>query len=117
MTNAQIIFNNSVELLNKGIIKGTGQYMTMVLEDGSTRVQEVPEDIHTYAAWKKLGYQVKKGQKAVASFTIWKYAEKEIKDENGKVIIDQITGESTIDSSMFMKKASFFTAEQVEAIA
>lgn len=115
MTNAQIIFNNSIELLNNGIIKGTGKYMTMKLEDGTEKQQEIPEEIHTYAAWKQLGFQVKKGSKAVASFTIWKYAEKTVKDENGEVMTDEFGEVKT--SSMFTKKASFFTADQVEKIA
>lgn len=116
MTNAQIIFNNSIELLNNGIIKGTGKYMTMKLDDGTEKQQEIPEEIHTYAAWKQLGFQVKKGSKAVASFTIWKYAEKTAKDDNGQIALDE-NGDEISTSSMFMKKASFFTVNQVEKIA
>lgn len=63
--------------------------------------------IITYNAWKELGFQVQKGQKAVAQFTIWKHC-------NGKV--DEETGEEK-PGKMFMKKASFFTAKQVQAIA
>ena len=117
MTNAQIIFNNSVKLMEEGILKGSGRFLTMVMEDGTKKEVEEPEVIHTYSTWKKLGFQVKKGQKAIASFTIWKYAERTCKDEEGNAVIDQLTGQEAIDSSMFMKKASFFTADQVEKIA
>ena len=33
----------------------------------------MPELIHTYQKWKELGYQVRRGEKAIAKFPIWKY--------------------------------------------
>lgn len=107
MTNATIILLESVKLMQAGAIKGTGTYMNV---DGQQ--VEIPEAIHTYSAWKSMGYQVKKGSKAVASFPVWKYraGTKEVETSDG--------GKEEIDNSkMFMKVASFFTAEQVEAIA
>ena len=98
--------SESIELLERGILKGTGNMLKMqYIDEAGNQVEkevEEPEPIHTYAAWQKLGYQVKKGEKAKASFMIWKYVESKAKDD-----------EET-ESKMFMKKASFFTLAQVE---
>lgn len=107
MTNAQIIFEQSQLLAKQGVIKYTGREFKAVDAEGNETVLKETEPIHTYNAWKELGYQVQKGQKAVASFTIWKF-------RSGKE--NEETGEKSEDK-MFMKKASFFTAAQVEAIA
>ena len=107
MTNAQIIFNESQRLAKDGVLQYTGREMTYTDADGNQQVIKETEPIHTYNAWKALGFQVQKGQKAVAQFTIWKHC-------NGKV--DEETGEEK-PGKMFMKKASFFTARQVQAIA
>ena len=108
MTNAQIIMNAQIQLMEEGIIKGTGRMIEAIVldeEGNETKVMmEEPEEIHTYALWKQLGRQVKKGEKAVASFTIWKHVEKKQKDS-----------EET-ETKMFMKKASFFTIDQTEPI-
>ena len=65
--------------------------------------------------WKQLGYQVKKGQKAVASFTIWKHTSK--KEEMEVTYTDGTKGIEEVDNSrMFMKLSSFFSASQVEKI-
>ena len=107
MTNAQIIMNESVVLMEQGILKGTGRMLTAICldADGNEYEKEVeePETIHTFQTWKKLGYIVKKGQKAKAQFPIWKHVEK--KKDDGE-----------IESKMFMKKASWFSFEQVEPI-
>lgn len=62
------------------------------------------EEIHTFQKWKSLGYTVKRGEKAVASFTIWKHTTK----------TDKESGEES--AAMFMKKAHFFSTSQVEKI-
>ena len=103
MTNAMLIFNNSVELMEQGIIGTTGRTVVVEDQNGNKKELKEPEAIHTYAKWKELGYQVQKGQKAVASFCIWKHTVKEANDE---------TKED--ESKMFMKKASFFKISQVE---
>lgn len=105
MTNADIIFQQSQQLAKDGIIQYTGREFTFEDADGNQTVIKETEAIHTYNAWKELGFQVKKGSKAVAQFTIWKYKGKK----------DEETGEES--GRMFMKKASFFTERQVEAIA
>lgn len=103
MTNAQIILKNSIKLMEQGILKPTGKTFVYKDDEGNEREYQEPEQIHTYEAWKELGYQVKRGQKAKCSFTIWKYTQKEKDGEK--------------EERMFMKKASFFTFDQVEAIA
>ena len=105
MTNAQIIFNNSLKLMEEGILKGSGILATVTDDQGNTKQIELPETIHTFATWKSLGYIVKKGQKAKAAFTIWKYTESKANDEE------------EAEGRMFMKTAHFFTKDQVEKIA
>lgn len=110
MTNAQIIMNQSISLLEEGIIKGTGRMLEMLVIDAEgneeKKMVEEPEAIHTYAVWKELGRQVKKGQKAKASFTIWKYVKGKKQEESDEEPEDK----------MFMTKASFFTIDQTEPI-
>ena len=84
-----------------------------MLDENGNEVEhlvEIPEPIHTYAAWKELGYQVKKGEKAVTSFTIWKYAK--VKHD----VEDDDEQNQTPEGRLFMKKAFFFKRSQVEAI-
>lgn len=132
MNNAQIIFNESVELMKNGLIGTTGRQITIEYEnEEGEKVKELinePEPIHTYAEWKKAGFQVQKGQKAVASFTIWMWTEK-----TGKLTKEQADSINTVminaDGSKaqegdevksgghyYLKKASFFKASQVAPI-
>ena len=67
----------------------------------------IDEECHTYAHWKTLGYQVRKGSKAMFKASIWKYVAKGKADDDS----DEEQGR------MFMKTAAFFGASQVEAIA
>ena len=105
MTNAQIVLSNALELLDKGILKPSGRMFTQVMPDGSQVEIPEPEVIHTYSGWKHRGYQVRKGQKAVARFPIWKHGER----------VDEETGELT-DERCFQKVAAWFTIDQVERI-
>ena len=57
MTNNAIIERAKNQLFAEGKIGSS----TVTTEHGEV---EVPEEIHTYAMWKSLGYQVKKGEKA-----------------------------------------------------
>ena len=102
MSNEMIIFNARVKLMEKGILKGTGNIITVENEDGKKVQMEEPEEIHTFAGWKALKFNIKKGEKAVASFPIWKHTKRKPKEE----------GEE--EEKMFMTKAFFFKAEQVE---
>jgi len=107
MTNAMIIFWNSVDLMNAGVIGSTGRTLTVAGPDGEEYEIMEPEPIHTFACWKNLGFSVKKGEKAVARFPIWKGAEKVIKDGDGND-----TDETEL--KMFRKEACFFSSAQVE---
>lgn len=108
MTNAMIIFNESVRLMENGIIEGTGEFVTVEAEDGTKRELEMPEQIHTFAAWKQLGYSVKKGEKAIAKFNIWKHTTKIEKVEG--------TEEEEEKSKMFMQMSAFFKFSQVQKV-
>lgn len=105
MTNAMIILGESVRLMEEGILEGTGQFVEIKNEDGSVTKLELPEEIHTFAAWKSMGYKVKKGEHAIASFPIWKYTNKTVENENG---------EEEKKGNMFLKVSAFFRRSQVE---
>ena len=103
MTNQMIIMMQQEELAKAGILEYTGREIEVTLPDESVMTFKEVEDIHTYAKWKELGFQVKKGEKAVTQFMIWKYVQKKKKE----------TDEEN-EARMFMKKASFFKRSQVE---
>ena len=109
MTNAQIIFNASVELMENGIIKGTGRFFTYEDEDGNTKSLEEPEALHTFAKWKEYGRQVKKGEHAKAAIEIWKQGKSYTKKNDDGT-------EEEKEGRMFLKTAYFFTADQTEPI-
>ena len=67
-------------------------------------LNNVTEECHTYGKWKSMGYQVKRGSKALFKAAIWKHTNK----RNAE------TGDE--ESRMFMKTASFFGRSQVEKI-
>ena len=110
MTNSMIILLESIRLMEEGKLQGSGQYGHYTDHEGNEVEIEYPEAIHTFAAWKQLGFSVKKGEHAIAAFTIWKYAERrrEAEEENAD--------EEQAEGRMFMKKAFFFKASQVERI-
>lgn len=107
MNNTQIIMMERVRLMEEGILDSTGDTFYIESDDGNQKEIKMPEEIHTYAAWKELGYQVRKGEKAVASFMIWKYKAGKTEAENP---------EEQPDGKMFMKKAHFFKMAQVDRI-
>ena len=67
----------------------------------------ITEETHTYSMWKRLGYHVRKGEKAAFSCAVWK---------PGKCKVEK-DGEEQEKMRMFMRKAHFFTESQVEAMA
>lgn len=109
MTNEMIILNERIVLMEQGILKGTGIKIIVEDENGNKKELDMPEEIHTYQRWKLLGYQVKKGQKAKAQFPIWKYTQGKKKDMTEE--------EAQKKGYCFMKKASWFTREQVEEVS
>ena len=104
MTNKQIIFNEEQKLAKQGKIKYTGR--TVIIQGMAENPVEFKEteQIHTFAAWKELGYVVCKGQKAVAKFPIWKYVSRKNEETDEE------------NSKMFMKVAAFFSSSQVEKL-
>lgn len=103
MTNEMIIFNESQKLAKAGKIEYTGRTFIANVDGKEVEFKET-EPIHTYQVWKDLGYQVQKGQKAIARITIWKHTSKK----------DEETGEE--DTKLFMKTAAFFSMSQVEKV-
>ena len=105
MTNEMIILNERFELMDEGILKGTGKYITVENENGDKIKMEEPEEIHTYQGWKALNRQVKKGEKSVATIQIWKHTIKKSSENNEQE-----------QERMFLTNAFFFKKEQTEAI-
>lgn len=113
MTNAEIIFQNRVFLMEQEVIKGIpGTQISFKGEDGLERQILMPEEIHTFDGWKKLGWQVQKGQHAVAKFPIWKMAgkKKQAQADDEEVDKDQKGGK------FFMKMSFFFTKDQCKEV-
>lgn len=110
MTNAQIIFQESQKLAEEGKISYTGKVFKSTFMGQEIEVKET-EPIHTFQMWKSLGFKVKKGSKAVASFPIWKYTPK-----TSTVQLEDGSEQEIDESKMFMKTAAFFTKNQVEEI-
>ena len=105
MTNEMIILNARFDLMQEGILQGTGNIITVEDENGEKKQIEEPEMIHTYQGWKSLNRQVKRGEKSIATIQIWKHTTKKPKEKDEEE-----------QEKMFMTKAFFFTFDQVEPI-
>lgn len=113
MTNAQIIGAAAQALAEEGKIKYTGRVIKALTPAGEEVEIKETEAIHTFAAWKELGYQVQKGQKAVVALTIWKHSgpkQEAMTDKDGNTL------QAVDKGRMFMKTAHFFSASQVAKI-
>ena len=110
MTNAQIIFNRQQYLLEAGKIKPTGRTLEFVDADGNKITVPEAEEIHTFAAWKALGYSVRKGEKAIDTFTIWKYPSR----KKGEKKEEEAQEEQEAGERCFLKLSHFFAAHQVQ---
>lgn len=107
MTNNQIIYSESLKLAEEGILNFTGRVFQLTNDAGEVHEWKEVEPIHTFAAWKSAGYVVKKGEKAIASFPIWKHTKaRTVKDKDGNEIEKP--------ARMFLKMSYFFRACQVE---
>lgn len=116
MTNAQIILGEQIRLQEEGILKYTGRMIEVVDMEGNEI--EIPEiqPIHTYQTWKRLGYQVRKGEKCVAKFAVWKWI---TKNKQEMEVAEPLDGEKDLPllkGRCYMKVSAFFTDEQVEKI-
>lgn len=119
MTNAQIILNESINLMKQGVLKGTGQYITVENKNGEAELLEMPEEIHTFNGWKERGFSVKKGEKSKIKFSIWKYTTKKLDTNTESAELNKMNeqiNQQGGQSNMFMKTAAFFTAAQVQPI-
>ncbi len=94
--------------MEQGILGGTGEMIVYEDGNGNKKEIEMPEPIHTYQKWQELGYQVRKDEKAIAKFPVWKYTNKKKKEESEE--------EAQSKGYCFMKMSAFFTNEQVEEI-
>lgn len=89
-------------MTNQAIILGQ---MELLIHEGIITSDNI---IHTYAHWYSLGYQVKKGEKAIARFPIWKYTKGKKKE---------MTEEEAQNAGYcFMKNSAWFSDDQVERI-
>jgi antirestriction protein ArdC len=111
MTNAQIILGESLDLMEQGILKGSGVTSLVKTADGTEKEIELPEPIHTYQRWQELGYQVRKGEHAIAKFMIWKQGK-----ASKKAMEEAEANGETPRTRMFMKTAAFFKADQCDKI-
>ena len=106
MTNATIILNEACNLFEQGLLKGTGKYIKMMyIDENGNEIEkevELPEDIHTFAGWKALGYSVKKGEKAVSKFPIWKYVKAKASEA------EDANADGEASGHCIMKVAAFF---------
>ena len=114
MTNEMIILGEQVRLAEEGKIKYLDTYSTIVVNGEEKRIQDI-EQIHTYTRWKQLGFSVKRGQKAIAKFPIWKYTTKKNSTEQDSS--NDTDSSDAKNSYCFMKMSAFFSASQVEPIA
>lgn len=100
MTNLEIIVAEAIA--NK--IYTEEEALTIIAERGAL-------PIHTFAAWKALGYSVKKGEHARITTRLWKFKKEKVTMEN--------TDGETVEQdthNYYLCKAFLFTAEQVEKI-
>lgn len=98
MTNAEIILNAAVD---------AGLYTEEEAVATVDTFGSLP--LHTFAEWKKMGYIVKKGEKATIAISIWRKSNKNI------TVITKEGVEKDIKDDRYYKKLSyFFTFSQVE---
>lgn len=111
MTNEEIIMEEATELMEDGILAGTLEKIDICGEEEEVMI---PEEIHTFDQWKKLGRIVKKGEHAIAKFAIWsptKRTQKMLDDNNGKV-----DDKKKKELKMYMRNASWFKFDQTQPI-
>lgn len=109
VTNSMIILEQSLALAEAGKIGYTGKTMTVEINGEEVDLRE-PEQIHTYARWKAMGYQVRKGEKAIAKFKVWKHVAGKKKEADSEE--EKTAGAGR--GRMFLKQAAFFSAAQVD---
>lgn len=79
---------------------------TLILQAKAASNIPLDEELHTFAEWKRLGFSVKKGEKARCKIAIWNKSIKSKKDDEESPQED--------DSYFYTKVAAFFTRNQVQ---
>lgn len=98
MTNEEIIRR---EAINNGI------FTAEQCDEFLLNFELIP--LHTFQMWKKLGFVVKKGQKARVTTKLWKLKKGKKKDDKAETVaIDEF--------HFYLANAYLFTQDQVEAI-
>ena len=102
MTNAEIILNAQRQLAKAG----------KLIVDEANGIEE----IHTYNMWKKLGYQVLRGEKAICMLRIWKPIPN--KGGAGRPAPEKDEDEEKQKDNpwMMLKNAYFFSRSQVDSL-
>lgn len=72
----------------------------------------IEEPIHTFEAWKKLGFQVKKGEKTMIKIMIWKQG----KQKEVEIMENGAKKKHMVEGNFFLKNSCFFGLHQVEPI-
>lgn len=98
MTNQEIVVHEAIV---------NGIYTQEQIESMASTMQDF--GLHTYGEWRKMGYQVRKGEKAKIATHLWKKLKKPAYEEteNGKTKKNQ---------RFYLCKAYLFTRDQVEKI-
>lgn len=71
-------------------------------------------NLKTFAEWKKEGYSVIKGQKALIKCGLWKPFKKKLVDEKGEKVMDEKTGKQKEETRFKLVDSALFSREQVE---
>lgn len=77
-------------------------------------IHEITESVNTYAGWMRLGFQVKKGSKALFTTEIWKPCKKKKAESDNNT--DNEIEIKPARQKMIMVKAAFFGLSQVEKL-
>lgn len=102
MTNVDIVAKQC-ELLNLKITESDKLFNNLPLK--------------TYREWNRYGYQVKKGEKAIACFQIWKLTKSKSKKAESTNDQDENAEKSVTGKDRFrLVYAYFFSNEQVEPV-
>lgn len=104
MTNEHIILTESIKLMKAGKLEGSGRFVNLATI--GQQLFEIPEEIHTRTSWKALGFTVKRGEKAIAKFPIWKCTKTKV---NGS--------DDEYKEVRFLQTSSFFKTSQVQSIS
>ena len=79
-------------------------------------LNNITEEVHTYAKWQSLGYQVKKGEKAIIKTMLWKKVKASKKELEKIEDVEELASKEN-NTNFRLVKASLFSKSQVEKIA